>query len=162
MQPPLFYVRFEPGWWVPSAVSTVLSLVVGIAIGAAEDVGLPLLLVVAVGFAGPLVEGLAHELAHAGLSLLFGVRTYGIIFHMEGAEADIDRFPRSAVGRWAVALAGPAVSAAVCVGAVRWAFSTDAGWEWIAALTGPLFIAGIGLIGSFGDDGDVGRARWER
>jgi len=80
-----------------------------------------------------------HELGHAATAKQFGVRTREIVLYPIGGIAKLENMP-SGKAELLIALAGPAVNAAIA-----------AGLAVVLAVTGDLFPDGIGQLRSAGD-----------
>src|ERR1700738_917876 len=85
----------------------------------------------------------AHELAHALVARRFGVRTRAITLFLFGGVATLEEEPASPKADALVALAGPALSAALALGAFALLFVLD------RALPGGSQRDALGLLGTY-------------
>ena len=125
-----------------------LALLVGFAVWSGPS-GALFTLTMAFGLFGSV---LLHEFGHALAARRYGIRTAHITLFPFGGVAAIQGMPRNPMQELVIAVAGPAVNAAIFVGAgAMWALT---GWGWLAWLAGINLVMGLfNLIPAFPMDG---------
>lgn len=129
-----------------------LVLAAGFALWSLFDGGVGSLVWTGAGLAALFASVVLHELGHALAARAFGIRTRDITLYPFGGVAALEGLPRSPVGELLVALAGPAVNAALFVlfGGLAWATGSWA-LGMIAALNGVMGL--FNLVPAFPMDG---------
>lgn len=88
-----------------------------------------------------------HELGHAMMARLFGVRTHDITLYPIGGIARLERMPRGSLAESAIALAGPAVNVVIAAGLV--VLQVTVGWmlgDFSSLIVQTLIYANVALV----------------